>query len=196
MSAVKLESFSHDVEIRKGISKFESFDSLRENAFNEGVKTGADAASRAFESEKLRTLAPILEALNDMAFSQVEASRALLVSMRPMLDKLIETVLPQCAGAGFSAEVAALVMRAYEKSPASQIVVLVAPESVVAIQDALAPAQADFIVRPDPALDELQAKVEWQSGYDQIDLAAALDSALDTVDAFFSNIERTGTHNA
>ena len=85
MSALKLESFAHDVEIRKGISKFESFDALRETAYAEGVKSGAEAASRAFEDEKSRTLSPILEALNDMAFSQIEARHATMMSMRPML---------------------------------------------------------------------------------------------------------------
>ena len=76
MTNLKLESFSHDVEIRKGISKFESFEALRDSAYNDGIKSGAEAASRAFESEKIRTLAPILEALNDMAFSQAEAPDA------------------------------------------------------------------------------------------------------------------------
>jgi len=196
MSVLKLESFSHDVEIRRGISKFESFEALRDNAYSDGVKTGAEAASRAFEDEKIRTLAPILEALNDMSFSQVEACQTMLKSMRPMVEQLVQTVLPESARLGFGAEVAGLLCKAYEKAPTALITIHVAPDAVASIQSLLAPSKADFSVEPDPALNGLQARVNWQGGYDQIDLDAALDGVRTTIDTFFSKIEKTGTENA
>jgi len=196
MSILKLESFSHDVEIRRGISKFESFEALRDNAYSDGVKSGAEAASRAFEDEKIRTLSPILEALNDMSFSQVEACQTMMKSMRPMVEQLVKTVLPESARLGFGAEVAALLCKAYEKAPTSQITIHVAPDAVPSIQALLAPSKADFSVEPDPALDGLQAQVSWQGGYDQIDLDAALDNVRSAIDTFFSKIEKTGIENA
>lgn len=196
MSVLKLESFSHDVEIRRGISKFESFEALRDSAYSDGVKTGAESASRAFEDEKIRTLAPILEALNDMSFSQVEACQATLKSMRPMVEQLVQTVLPESARLGFGAEVSALLCKAYEKAPASQVTISVAPDAVASIQALLAPSKAAFSVEPDPALDGLQARVNWQGGYDQIDLDAALNDVRTAIDTFFSKIEKTGTNNA
>ena len=196
MSALKLESFAHDVEIRKGISKFESFDALRETAYAEGVKSGAEAASRAFEDEKSRTLSPILEALNDMAFSQIEARHATMMSMRPMLEELVATILPHAARLGFGPEVAALVSRAYEKSPASKIVVSVAPDAVAGVLALLSPNQADVTVEPDPTLGDLQAKVNWHCGYDLIDIDAAIAGAQAAINTFFTTIENTGTENA
>jgi len=196
MSTLKLESFSHDVEIRRGISKFESFEALRDNAYSDGVKSGAEAASRAFEDEKIRTLAPILEALNDMSFSQVEACQAMLKSMRPMVEQLVQTVLPEATRQGFGAEVAALICKAYEKAPASQIEIHVATDAVASIQTFLAPAKADFLIVPDSTLDGLQARVNWLGGYDQIDLNGALENVNAAIDAFFNTIEKTGTENA
>ncbi len=196
MSVLKLESFSHDVEIRRGISKFESFEALRDSAYSDGVKSGADAASRAFEDEKIRTLAPILEALNDMGFTQVEACQAMLNSMRPMVEQLVETVLPESARLGFGAEVSALLCKAYEKAPTAQIVISVAPDAVASIQSLLAPSKADFSVEADPALDGLQARVNWQGGYDQINLDDALNEVRSAIDTFFNNFEKTGTHDA
>jgi len=196
MSVLKLESFSHDVEIRRGISKFESFEALRDSAYSDGVKTGAEAASRAFEDEKIRTLAPILEALNDMAFSQIEACQTMLKSMRPMVEQLVQTVLPESARLGFGAEVSALLCKAYEKAPTSQIIISVAPDAVASIQGLLAPSKADFTVEADPTLDGLQARVNWQGGYDQIDLDAALNDIRTAIDTFFNKIEKTGTDNA
>ena len=196
MSVLKLESFSHDVEIRRGISKFESFEAMRDNAYNEGVKSGAEAASRAFEDEKIRTLAPIMEALNDMSFSQVEACQTMLKSMQPMVEQLVQTVLPESARLGFGAEVAALLRKAYERAPTSLITIHVTPDAVAPIQSLLAPAKADFSVEPDPALDGLQARVNWQGGYDHIDLDAALDNVRQTIATFFNKIEKTGTKNA
>ncbi len=196
MSVLKLESFSHDVEIRRGISKFESFEALRDSAYSDGVKSGADAASRAFEDEKIRTLAPILEALNDMGFSQIEASQAMLKSMRPMVEQLVKTVLPESARLGFGSEVAALLAKAYEKAPTARIVISVAPDAVASIQSLLAPSNADFSVEPDPTLDGLQAQVNWQGGYDQIDLDAALKDVRAAIDTFFNTFEKTGTNDA
>jgi len=196
MSVLKLESFSHDVEIRRGISKFESFEALRDSAYSEGVKSGADAASRAFEDEKIRTLAPILEALNDMGFTQIEACQAMLKSMRPMVERLVETVLPESARQGFGAEVAALLCKAYEKAPTAQIVISVAPDAVASIQSLLTPSKADFSVEADPALNGLQARVNWQGGYDQINLDDALKEVRAAIDTFFNNFEKTGTNDA
>lgn len=196
MPVLKLESFSHDVEIRRGISKFESFEALRDSAYSDGVKSGAEAATRAFEDEKIRTLAPILEALNDMGFTQVEACQAMLTSMRPMVEQLVQTVLPESARQGFGTEVAALLCKAYEKAPTARIVISVAPDAVASIQSLLAPSNADFSVEPDPALDGLQARVNWQGGYDQINLDEALTEARAAIDTFFNNFENTGTHDA
>ncbi len=195
MSALKLESFSHDVEIRRGISKFESFEALRDSAYSEGVKTGAEAATRAFEDEKTRTLAPILEALNDMAFTQIEACQAMLNSMQPMVEQLVETVLPESASQGFGAEVAALLRKAYEKAPTAQIVISVAPDTVASIQSLLAPSKADFSVESDASLDGLKARVSWKGGYDQIDLDDALKDVRAAIGTFFNTFEKTGTHN-
>jgi flagellar assembly protein FliH len=196
MTVLKLESFSHDVEIRRGISKFESFEALRDSAYSEGVKAGAEATSRAFEDEKIRTLAPILEALNDMGFTQVEACQAMLESMRPMVEQLVETVLPDSARQGLASEVAALLGKAYEKAPTARIVITVNPDAVSSIQSLLAPSKADFTIEPDPALGELQARVNWQGGYDQINLDEALKDVRAAIDTFFTTFERTGTDNA
>lgn len=196
MSVLKLESFSHDVEIRRGISKFESFEALRDSAYSDGVKSGADAASRAFESEKIRTLAPILEALNDMSFTQIEACQMMLKSMQPLVEQFVKTVLPESARLGFGTEVAASLCKAFEKAPTAQIIISVAPDAVSSIQSLLAPSKADFSVVGEQALTGLQARVNWQGGYDQIDLEAALKDTHAAIDTFFNNIEKTGTHNA
>jgi len=196
MAVLKLESFSHDVEIRKGISQFESFEALRQNAYNDGVKNGAEAATRAFEAEKLRTLGPILEALNDMAFSQIEARHVLLTSLKPMIESLVSAVLPHCARQGLASEIEAIITAACEKSPQSRIIIQVAPDAVAAISAMLAPAKADFIVKGDEALDALRAKISWQGGYDALNLDAALSDMRAVVDDFFSPAQMTGTNNA
>lgn len=196
MGILKLESFSHDVEINKGIAKFDSFDSLRQQSYKDGVKSGADAATQAFEAEKLRTLSPILEALNDLAFTQSEARQALLGSLQPMINALVTSVLPQCAAEGLAAEISGVVFAACAKSPHSQIIINVTPDAVPAIQKLLAPAKADFTVEADPSLDALQVNIAWENGYDEIDLSAALETIQDTVTAFFTSLEKTGTDNA
>ena len=196
MTALKLESFSHDLEIRKGISEFESFEVLRQNAYNEGVKNGADAATRAFEAEKLRTLSPILEALNDMAFSQVEARHALLASLHPMMRGLVSAVLPECARLGLSREIEAIVASACEKSPDSQLIIRVPTDAVSALTELLAKTKADLRVEGDATLDALHVNIAWQGGFDTLNIDAALADIRAAVDDFFSQAQLTGTQNA
>jgi len=196
MGVLKLESFAHDSEIQKGISRFDSFEALRDHAFNEGVKSGADAATRAFEAEKLRTLSPILEALNDMAFSQQEARQALLNSLHPLFKELVKAVLPDCASRGLASEIAAAIYKACEKSPLSQIQVHVAPDAVSAIEKSLSTSQADVQFLPDAALGTLEARISWQGGFDEISLSAALTEIEDVVESFFESSQNIGALNA
>ena len=196
MGALKLESFSHETEIRKGISKFESFEALRVDAYSEGVKSGAAAATKAFEAEKIRSLAPILEALNDLAFAQVEAHQALLFSLKPLIEQLVTSVLPTCAANGLAREVAAVVANACNKSPTSEIEITVAPEVVSAMQAHFATAKADLSIKPNPELDPLQAKVTWRGGFDEVKLNAALAEINLVVNEFFNETQKTGTENA
>ena len=113
-----------------------------------------------------------------------------------MLEQLITTVLPEAAREGFSSEVAALVCRAYQKAPLSKIVISVSPDAVGSIQSQLEPAKADFTIEPDASLSALKAKVNWQGGYDQINLDGALMEIQTIIFQFFNKIEKTGSDNA
>lgn len=197
MGALKLECFTNDsTSTPSGSPLLEDFDSARAQAFADGVKSGADATSNAFEAEKLRLLSPILESLNDIGFSRVEAGNAILQSLRPLIDIMINTILPRAAEQGFAAEIASLVHKAAEKSVQSCITVSVPPDAVEAISTMLAKAKTNHKVVADTAMTELSAKVAWGAGFDRIDLAGAQQQLKAAVDDFYTicdPLTKTGT---
>lgn len=199
MCALKLEVFTNDaLEPSKTISLFEGFESEKDIAFSKGVKSGAEAASKAFETEKIRSLAPILEALNDIGFSQVEARHAAITSLRPLITAILETSLPASAAAGFATEVVDRVMTLIEKLPEAKINVYVPPDAVDAIEKMLSPANANVFVHGDPDLGPLAANINWGSGFEQLDISAIIQTIDRVVQTFFApeETQKTGENHA
>ncbi|MBL4807486.1 MAG: hypothetical protein JKY31_09365 [Rhodobacteraceae bacterium] len=199
MCALRLECFTDDTpQSSKTISLFEGFESEKDIAFSRGVKSGAEAASKAFEAEKIRSLYPILEALNDAGFSQTAARQAALESLQPLLRVMIDTVLPASASAGFTSEVVARVLTAVERQPDANITVTVPSDSVASIEQMLSPAQANCQVVGDPSMSALEARVKWDSGFDSLNLIAVIDDVDAVTREFFShqdsNIIAGGRH--
>lgn len=190
MCALRLECFTNDaLESSKTISLFEGFESEKDIAFSKGVRSGAEAASKAFEAEKIRSLAPILEALNDIGFSQVEARHAAINSLKPLIFAILQTSLPASAAAGFGTEVADRVMSIIEKLPEAKINVYVPEGAVASIQKMLSPAKANIQVHSDPDLGLLSARVDWGSGFEQLDIDAVIQSIQTAIHTFFTPIE-------
>ncbi len=187
MGALKLECFTNDsTPISAGAPVLQDFDAIRKQAFEEGVRSGASAASAAFEAQKLRTLAPILEGLNDLAFAQGEARHAMLQSIRPLIEAMIATILPRAAKAGLAAEVSALVKDAASKISDTHVVITVAQSALDAVQKSLGECEATFTLSGDPDMDELSARVAWDSGLDRIDLSGAISRINDAVTQFYA----------
>lgn len=186
MGALKLECFSNEYAktlTRKSV--LQDFDSARKQAFEDGVKSGANAASEAFETQKIRTLAPILEGLNDLAFRQEEARQSMLNSIRPLIEAMIATVLPQSAKAGLAHEISALVKNAAEKACCNQIIITVAQSAQVAVTQALNETTADYKIIGDPDRDELSAEIAWESGFDQVDISGAIEQIQTAISHFY-----------
>ncbi len=199
MCALRLECFTNDAPVSsKRISLFEGFESEKDIAYSKGVKSGAEATSKAFEAEKIRSLAPILEALNDIGFSQVEARHAAINSLKPLIFAILETTLPASAAAGFTTEVAERVMSIIEKLPEAKINVFVPDGAVESIQKMLSPCQANIHVQTDPELGPLAARVDWGTGFEQLDIGAVIQSVDAAVHAFFTPTEalKSGDNHA
>ncbi len=182
MCALRLECFTNTTPAdSEPISLFDAFASEKDMAFSKGVKSGANAASKAYEAEKIRSLAPILEAINDMNFSLIESRHSALNSFQPLLKALLDTTLPAAASAGFSAEIVARVMGILEKLPDEVVIVQVPGDCVSAVTQMLSVSSQKCEVVVGDELGPLQARVSWKSGFESIDVGAviaALDSAV------------------
>lgn len=188
MGALRLETFIPLPPAAEdgGVVGPEAVAAVRDAAYAEGVKAGAAAASAAFEAEKTRLLAPILETLQDAILTRAEARAGALVSLRPLLDMLASTILPPLAHRALIAEMTDTLANAAQQSPDDQLILRLAPENIDGIAAVLSKLPSGALVTPDPTLGPLEAQVVWAGGFDAIDLSQTLNAAQAICARFFA----------
>jgi len=188
MGALRLETFIPLPPTAKdqGFAGPDEIVALREAAYAEGVKAGASAASAAFEAEKSKLLAPILEALQDTILTRAEARAGALIGLRPLLDILSAAILPPLAYNGLIAEITQAIASAAEQAPDDILTLKLAPENVEGITAVLKQTPAEFSIAADSALHPLEARLYWAGGFDAIDLGEALNAAQAVCARFFA----------
>lgn len=191
MTAIRLEKFT---DLRRGdngarlVSETE-IEVVRKEAFENGIRDGAAAATEAFSSEQSRCLSRIQEVIGDTFFAREEAHRLALTSLRPLIEALSEAIAPELCKHGLSAEIAKISQEAARRAPEDTLTVFVAGHMVDEISTMLGRSNPTVSVSEDSMLDSTEARVCWSGGFNRIDLSAAATTAIAAINGFFSEIE-------
>lgn len=156
-------------------------------AYERGYAAGWEDAVAARDSDALRLREDLAQNLRDLAFTFQEARAHVLRSLEPLLRAMVDRVLPETARAGFGAAVAAEAMAAARSAAAAPVEILVAPESITAVETALGedPALPLRLVA-DPMLAEGQARFRMGAEETALDQAALLAAIRGLVDDFLT----------
>lgn len=156
-------------------------------AYERGYAAGWEDAVAARDSDALRLREDLAQNLRDLAFTFQEARAHVLRSLEPLLRAMVDRVLPETARAGFGAAVAAEAMAAARSAAAAPVEILVAPESIAAVETALGedPALPLRLVA-DPMLAEGQARFRMGAEETALDQAALLAAIRGLVDDFLT----------
>lgn len=156
-------------------------------AYERGYAAGWEDAVAARDSDALRLREDLAQNLRDLAFTFQEARAHVLRSLEPLLRAMVDRVLPETARAGFGAVVAAEAMAAARSAAAAPVEILVAPESIAAVETALGedPALPLRLVA-DPMLAEGQARFRMGAEETALDQAALLAAIRGLVDDFLT----------
>ena len=198
MSAIRLEKFVNPVQIdtHARLVSMAEIEALKQEAFEAGIKEGANAASEAFSAEQSRCLSRIQEVIGDAFFAREEAHRNTLASLHPLLETMLETLAPSLGQTGLSAEISRIVSEAITTAPEESISVFVPEGLGKDISQMLANSAGSIHVVEDPKIHAGQAKIEWSGGFDKIDLQQSAENVAQAIDDFFLELSESNLNEA
>ncbi|MEM7668188.1 MAG: hypothetical protein AAF317_03430 [Pseudomonadota bacterium] len=150
---------------------------IRGRALAEGFAEGVASVQAKQDDEERRLLSQIAEAFADSKIlrDDLENRMAEVVSTASLA--LIDAIAPGLVGQRLADEVFAALRDAFNEFSDAGTTVFVAPERVASISDFLTTAGLAVHVEADPQLDGGSARVDWASGFEQIEVTSLITRA-------------------
>ncbi len=191
MAAIRLEKFTNIQAVDHGarLVSGPEIEAVRKEAYEKGVRDGAEAASNAFSSEQSRCLSRIQEVIGDTYFAREEAHRLALSSLRPLVEEMANSLAPALCSKGLSAEISHIMGEAAQRAPDDILTVFVPAGLETEISALLDRSDPSVHVKKDVNLNRSEVRVEWGGGFDRIDLDAVAADVLGAVNDFFEEVE-------
>ena len=144
----------------------------REDGFRAGVEAGRDAARQEADNRR----EAVDEALLALSFTYQEARHHILQAMTPLLQVMIERIVPEAARAAIAAHLEALLVPVAETLSEPPVTVLVNPATRPDIEAVLARAGAPpALVRESADLGPAQLQLSFDRQECRIDLDGVAD---------------------
>ena len=194
LRALTLENFDIAHPVQQAAAPTPKAESKDEwlDVFERGYKDGWDDAVKASATEQERIGAEFAGNLADLGFTYEEARAAVLKEMRPLIEGLLDKVLPASTrdllNHRLLDEVSELLAQASTVTPC----IIVAPQNRAMIEE-LVGRQTGLrvVVEEEPSLGDGQAYLQFGPSEQKIDLDAALGSLSQTISDFFDQFVET-----
>ena len=173
----------------------DALEEYRLTAFEQGYSAGWDDAVSAQTEDHARVSEALGKSLEDLSFTYHEALSQMTLSLEPMFNSLMDTVLPQTIEKTYSQHIVDE-LKDMARDQAAQPVLLVVPSGVSA---ALKPAlDREFSVPvqmvEESSLPSGQAYLRVGSAEREVDCTALMDSISEAVDAFLYQAKEDVQH--
>lgn len=163
----------------------ETLEEQRLAAFESGYGAGWEDAAQAQEQNRDRVSAELAGSLEDMSFTCHEALTRMTLSLEPMFESLVQTVLPDMVERGLAARIVEQLceMARVEIEQPMQIMV---PEGCAQAVQSLLPQTLHSAPRviEDPGLAPGQARLQVGTSRREIDCAALLSTIAQAFEAY------------
>ncbi|WP_368484348.1 ABC transporter ATP-binding protein [Pseudooceanicola sp. HF7] len=169
----------------------EELETIRLEAFENGYKAGWDDAAKAMKEEQGHITSDFARNLQDLSFTYHEAHSHVLAAIRPLLNDVIDTVVPELARETLALRVKDQLEELATRKAAQRVEIVVVQDHVPVIEALL---EEDFgfplSVTADDTLSEGQVFLRFGEEETEIDLAAVTDGIRQAVEGFFTEQER------
>lgn len=178
----------------QGSSVSLSEDSLEDQklvSFERGYKAGWDDSAKAQQDDSTRVTSDFASNIQDLSFTYHEAYSHMVKSMKPLLQQIVDAVLPEIARKTFGIQVSEQLHAIAEKLVGQEIEVVVSPNNADAMQGML---EQDFNLTVsmviEPSLGEGQAYLRFGQSERQINMDEVLSGVNIAIEAYFHEIEK------
>lgn len=170
--------------VEPGLDAVEA-ENLRLEAFENGYKAGWDDAVKAQTEDQSSISSGLGQQLQDLSFTYHEAYGQMLNAMTPLLEDMVNKVLPGLAREVLGHQVVDLLRQAASDIGSVAVEVAVAPANMSSVAPLLE-VDFGFPVRlvEDDSLSEEQADIRFGESEKQIDLGGLLASVTEAVEGF------------
>lgn len=160
----------------------------RLEAFEKGYQAGWDDSSKAQEGQAGHVTAEFSQAIADISFTYEEAFRTLLDGVHPLISQIVRTVLPAAAQATLAPRLTEIIMLQVAEHGRQSVVVRVAPDQAVALQEVdLTAGQVPFKLQGDASLSPDQVQLRFDDRAEQeIDLQNTIAQITAAIDSYFT----------
>lgn len=166
----------------------------RLDSYETGYKAGWDDAVKAQEGDSRRISSDFAQNLDDLGFTVTEATQAVLQDLRPLLEELVQKVLPKLAHESLGLRVTELLTDAVAQGMDTEIEITTSPANLAALE-ALVEAgdNTRVTLRSEDTLGEGQVQMRLGSQEREIDLTTVLSEIQGAISEFF-DAQTSGTH--
>lgn len=154
--------------------------------FEDGYKAGWDDALAANETDPAWAASQISQCLQDMAFTHREAYVSLNSAIKPLIEKIIEKLLPEMARKTMGAHIFGEISKLMDLRSENSVEITVAPENLDSCREIFESlAGVPFTLGPDPSLSTGQAYLRVNQTEREINLSAVLNGIDEALVAFY-----------
>lgn len=165
------------------------------DAHDQGYKAGWSDGVSSAEGEKSKLTSDIATALQEASFTYFEARQHVLNSMRPLLESMADTILPELGKAGLARKAVDELIDIAEKIE-TPITLICAPECEAEIND-LASRQITFpvVIETEETLTSSQIILSYDNGKTHLDLDLTISKIQQAISDFYEVAETKQVQN-
>jgi flagellar assembly protein FliH len=160
-------------------------------AFEQGYKAGWDDAAAAQAGDARQISAGFARNLQELSFTLHEAKSHIIREIEPLLNELVNRVLPGLARSGLPDMIVNEVLEQARNSIGTGVRIIVAPDNIPALENLLE-QHPDLSVTlvAEPSMAQGVASLKFENSEKQIDLDSALAGFSDALDRFYQQHEK------
>lgn len=159
-------------------------------SFDEGYKCGWQDGAAASESEERELRESLSSALQALNFTYFEARQHAMQSVRPVLEAMVDAVLPRLLAESLGGRVVEA-LDGVAQTIEPPVTLSCAPEVEEMLRDLVAGAVTFPVsIVAEPTLTASQAILHLNEGQTSVDLDATLKALRDSIDMFFEQPEK------
>lgn len=181
-------------EATRGLSE-EELETLRLEAFENGYQAGWEDASKAAREEQGHVAADFARNLQDLSFTYTEAQSQMLAAMKPLLDDIVDKILPETARETIGLRVKDQLDALARRRATQPVEVVAAPDNIAVIEQL---TEQDFgfplVVAADDTLSDGQVFLRFGEEETEIDLGEVTEGIRTALAGFFAEQERMQQH--